>query len=69
MKQTIGHRLREAREAAGLTQDQLADRVDITQGYLSQVESDKAVPTIGVMFSLAKSLGVKMGAIFGEDQP
>lgn len=61
-----GALLRQHREAAQLTQEQMADKVGITQGYLSQIEAGKATPTIGHAWSLAKAAGVKMSALFWE---
>jgi DNA-binding transcriptional regulator YiaG len=35
----VGHRLAEVRRARGLTQQQVADRMGITKGRVSQIES------------------------------
>ena len=61
-----GALLRQYREAARLTQEQLSCKAGITQGYLSMIEAGKSVPTIGHAWTLAKILGVKMSALFGE---
>ncbi len=38
----IGNRIREARIACGLTQEQLADKLNFTEAYCSRVEHGKA---------------------------
>jgi DNA-binding XRE family transcriptional regulator len=42
-----GYLLREAREKAGLTQKELAQRLGTTQQAVSQAESPKANPSVG----------------------
>jgi DNA-binding XRE family transcriptional regulator len=37
----IGHRLAEVRRARGLTQQQVADRMGVTKGRISQIEQGK----------------------------
>jgi ribosome-binding protein aMBF1 (putative translation factor) len=47
------------RKAAGLTQNELADRLKIPQGNLSQMESGKR--------AVGKAMAQKLGKIFGLD--
>jgi Zn-dependent peptidase ImmA (M78 family)/DNA-binding XRE family transcriptional regulator len=54
-------RLRLAREAAGLTQTELAGRVGITAGAVSQFERGYAKPNPGTLRELAFSLGFPPG--------
>lgn len=37
----IGHQLRQARKQAGLTQEQLANRVGTSKGYISRIENNR----------------------------
>ncbi|MCI0688891.1 MAG: helix-turn-helix domain-containing protein, partial [Sporichthyaceae bacterium] len=41
LAEVIGHRLAELRKARGLTQQQVADRMGITKGRVSQIEQGK----------------------------
>jgi transcriptional regulator with XRE-family HTH domain len=43
---TFGQRMRSAREAAGLTQNQVATYADLSQSGLSQIEADQCSPSI-----------------------
>jgi transcriptional regulator with XRE-family HTH domain len=54
----IGAELRKAREAAGLTQQQLADAARLHRTYISLLERDKKSPTLDVLFRLCRSLGI-----------
>ncbi|HYD54116.1 MAG TPA: helix-turn-helix transcriptional regulator [Gemmatimonadaceae bacterium] len=54
----IGRTLRELREAAGLTQDRLADLTGITAVYASELESGRRNPSYLVLSRILRALGV-----------
>jgi transcriptional regulator with XRE-family HTH domain len=56
---TIGPVLKEAREKAGLTQQDLADRAGVHRVYVSMLERDEKSPTLDVFFRLCRALGVR----------
>lgn len=56
-KKAIGRKIRVLREAIGLSQDKLAEKAGITYQYVSAVENGKENFTIGILESVAKSLG------------
>ena len=43
----IGHRMKELRIQYGLTQQELADRAELTKGFISQLERNQNSPSIG----------------------
>ncbi len=49
-----------ARNEAGMTQQQLSDRVGMDQAVLSRIETGKANPSINTLQKLAKGLGKKL---------
>lgn len=55
----LGQVIREAREAAGLTQKQLAPRIGFDDRYLSRVERGKRAPSIAIVFAVAAALHIK----------
>ena len=55
----IGTELRQAREAAGLTQLQLAKAAGLHRTYISLLERDKRSPTVDVLFRLCRAIGIK----------
>ncbi|MBI1785820.1 helix-turn-helix transcriptional regulator [Candidatus Sumerlaeota bacterium] len=57
-KATIGRAIRVFRESAGLSQEKLAERAGITYQYLSSLENGKENFSIGVLESIAGSLGL-----------
>ena len=54
----FGQELRDAREAAGLTQEKLAFVAGLDRTYISQLEHDKKSPTLDVLFRIADALGI-----------
>jgi len=65
--QTIGQRLRAARDAAGLTQRAVSVAADIDSTYLSSLERDE-IPNPGVelMLRLAHALGTTLDDLCGK---
>jgi len=53
----IAERIRQARLAAGFTQEQLADALEMTKQVISKYENGKSEPTASVIMKLAKALG------------
>lgn len=64
-----GGRIRELRHKAGLTLQALADAAGISVGFLSQVERNKATPSLGTLAALASALGVQVDWFIATPQP
>jgi uncharacterized cupin superfamily protein len=60
----LGRRLRELRNAAGLSLRTLAGRVGFTPGFISQVENEQASPSIASLERIAAALGATLGDLF-----
>ena len=50
--------VREARQAAGITQEQLAHDAGIDRTYIGLLENGRRQPSLSVIFSIAHSLGL-----------
>ena len=67
LAEMIGHRLAEVRKARGLTQQQVADRMGVTKGRVSQIEQGK-VSGQDVVARFAAALGGRLHqAIYFDD--
>ncbi|MBR2057113.1 MAG: helix-turn-helix transcriptional regulator [Clostridia bacterium] len=55
---TFGKNLKRERKLAGLTQQQLADKLGIKQQQLSEWECDRVEPTLYNIVALLDALGV-----------
>lgn len=53
----IGERIRELRQARGLTMQQLADRAQISRRLLTQIEHGQANPSLVTITRIARELG------------
>ena len=60
----IGPRLREARKRRGLSLAELAERSDLTKGFLSQVERDLTSPSVGTVLRVCAALELPVGELF-----
>ncbi len=63
---TLGADLRALRKARGLTLTDIAERLDRSVGWLSQVERDLSEPSISDLRQIAECLNVPMSMLFGQ---
>lgn len=61
---SIGYKVRKHREIKGWSQDELAQRLEVTQGTISNIESDKCVPSSLLLHKIAKELDVDLISLF-----
>lgn len=64
---TLGADLRALRKARGLTLSELAEKLDRSVGWLSQVERDKSEPSISTLRQIASILDISVSSLFGQD--
>lgn len=60
----IGKKIKELRILYGLTQQELANRCELTKGYISQVENNLTSPTISTLEDILVTLGTNLGDFF-----
>jgi HTH-type transcriptional regulator, quorum sensing regulator NprR len=65
---SVGDRLREARLARGLTQEQLA-RGLATKGFISQIERNRTTPSLPKLRMMAERLGLPLGHFTDDKSP
>jgi transcriptional regulator with XRE-family HTH domain len=63
----IGAHLRQARQRALLTQEELAARADVQPLTISRIETDKVEPRFRTIRRLADALGMDPKELVGED--
>jgi transcriptional regulator with XRE-family HTH domain len=62
----IGENIKRLRNANSLTQQELADRCELTKGYISQLERDLTSPSIATLTDILECLGTDLGTFFSE---
>ena len=63
----IGAKLKELRIAKGLTQEELADRAELSKGFISQLERDLTSPSINTLRDILQCLGSDLKDFFNDD--
>lgn len=63
----IGNKIKELRVQKGLTQLELADRAELSKGFISQLERDLTSPSIATLCDILQALGTDLKDFFNED--
>ncbi len=64
----IGEKIKDLRLACELTQEELADRCELTKGYISQLENDLTSPSIATLIDILSALGTDLKDFFSESE-
>ncbi len=62
----IGEKIKRLRVKNGLTQEELADRSELTKGFISQVERNLTSPSISTLVDILEGLGTNLKEFFNE---
>ena len=62
---TLGNRVKNRREEMNLTQVELAKKTELSQGYISQLETNGFDPTAPVIIKLAVALEISADELLG----
>jgi transcriptional regulator with XRE-family HTH domain len=62
----LGDELRKARLTAGMTQEELAFKADISRNYVSLLELGEKSPTVQILLRICKALGVRASTIIAR---
>ncbi len=68
-KLPIDRRIKELRKEKGLTQGELAQKIDVDIKMISYYENGKSVPSIDVLIKLAETFDVTVDYLLFEDTP
>lgn len=63
----LGKKIRQMRNQKNLTQEELADRCELTKGYISQLENDLNSPSIATLTDILAALGSNLSEFFREE--
>jgi transcriptional regulator with XRE-family HTH domain len=59
----ISQRIREARDAAGLTLQELARRSEVATSTIQKVETEQMIPSVAVVLKIARGLGLHVAQL------
>ncbi len=60
----LGEKIKQMRNQKGLTQKELADRCELTKGYISQLENNLNSPSIATLTDILAALGSNLAEFF-----
>ncbi|NLI60668.1 MAG: cupin domain-containing protein [Clostridiales bacterium] len=63
----IGEKIKHLRIKNGLTQQELANRCELSKGFISQVERDLTSPSIATLIDILECLGSNLKDFFSEN--
>ena len=64
----IGIKIKQLRLENGLTQVQLANRCELTKGFISQIENNLTSPSISTLTDILEVLGSSLGEFFDDSE-
>jgi len=64
--QTLGEAIREKRIHAGFSQEQLAEKANVTRNYIGNIERAEHKVTLETLARIAKALDVRLKDFFEE---
>ena len=62
----IGDKIKRMRIEKGLTQEELANRCELSKGFISQIENDLTSPSIATLMDILQILGTNLNEFFSE---
>lgn len=67
IEEQIGAKVRDLRNQNGLTQEELADRTELTKGFISQLERGLTAPSVSTLLDIVECLGTNLSDFFHEE--
>ncbi len=67
MEINIGEKLRSLRQKNNLTQKELADRCELSKGFISQLESNQTSPSLSTLEDILTTLGSSFHEFFSDE--
>ena len=64
----IGTKIKELRTNIGMSQKELAEKVDLTPSFISQLENNQITPSLHSFIQICNALGVNFSTLFEENK-
>ena len=65
---TFGEKLKEARKEAGLSQEQLAEKITVSRSAIAKWETDKGMPDVNNLKIISQILGVSVDYLLDDNE-
>ena len=67
IEEKIGENIKNLRKQNGLTQEELADRTELTKSFISLLERGQTAPSVSTLECIVECLGTNLSDFFRED--
>lgn len=64
----IGRRIREERKRIGLTQEELAEKADMSYKFLNRIERNVSKPSLDMIIKLSEVLDIPLLSLFSDEK-
>ncbi|MGN0819690.1 MAG: helix-turn-helix domain-containing protein [Christensenellaceae bacterium] len=64
---SLGLKIREERKKAGLSQEQLAEKLNVSRQAITKWETDRGIPDIGNLIAISDEFGLSLDELIKED--
>lgn len=69
MGDNYGEQIKEYRIKIGMTQNEVAKELDVTPGYISNVENGRTAMSLRILMYYAKLMGITLDELVGNLEP
>lgn len=69
MNENYGEQIKEYRLKLGMTQNEIASELDVTPGYISNVENGRTAMSLRLLIYYSKLMGVTLDEFVGKLEP
>jgi transcriptional regulator with XRE-family HTH domain len=67
-RKELGQRIRELRKTAGLTQEELGEKAELSYKFIGELERGQVNVSLDSIARIAQALGVKIGDLFSKEK-
>ena len=68
MKETLGNKIQKLRKERKMTQEELAEKLNVTSQAVSKWETDNSYPDITILVKLADIFGCSVDELLGREK-
>ena len=65
---TFGEKLKEARKEAGLSQEQLSEKLSVSRSAIAKWETDKGMPDVNNLMSISRLLNISVDYLLDDNE-
>ena len=66
-KMNLGEKIKECRKQAGFSQEQLAERINVSRQAITKWETNKGIPDIANLIAISDEFGLSLDELIKDD--